>query len=136
MAVNKGFRQNDAEAWIENSEDLGIDRRVNDSIAHNKLDTIAAGLGISNTTTTIINASIALANTEVSQILPVNTKKFSFRSRSKGTIKLAYNVGETSTDYITVTPGNTYSDTNFYNAQTIYFQSTKAGDTLEIVVHV
>jgi len=136
VGLNKGFRQNDAEAWIENTSDGGVDRRVNDQIAHDKLDQIASGLGTSNTTTTNINTIIAIANSEVAQVMPANTKGFTVRSRNKGTLRLAYSAGGTSIAYTTIVPGKTYESNKFYSSLTLYFQSTKAGDILEIEAHV
>lgn len=136
MAISNNFRDRDRDSFKENAIDGGTDRRTCDIVAHDKLDTIATGLGVSNTTPTIFNKSIPIANTEVSQALPANTKRFEFRSRSKARIQLAYSSGDSGTTYISIMPGKTYVDENFYSAQTIYFQSTKAGDTLEIVAFV
>lgn len=134
MSISKNFRQKDAEAWIENSQDGGVDRRVNDQIAHTKLDAIANALGAATTTTTVVvNKAVPIANVEISQALPANTKHFIIKSRLGGKLRLAYNLGETATNYLTIMPGNTFTSTQFYVAQTLYFQSTKAGDTLEIV---
>jgi hypothetical protein len=136
MSISNNFRDKDNAAWKENVTDGGTDRRTCDITTHDKLDTLTEGLGATDTATTILNVAIATSNTEVSQILPANTKKFSFRSRSRGRIQLAYSVGESGSNYITIIPGNVYTDQNFYGAQTIYFQSTKSGDTLELIVHV
>jgi hypothetical protein len=136
MAEPKGGRlDRDLAAYIENTNDGGTDRRVNDQIAHDKLDTIAGGLGVTDTTTTIFNVAIPLANTEVSQALPANTKKFMFKSRSKSTIKFAYTSGASGTTYITLPAGAVYEDDNYYTSLTIYFQSSKMGDTLELIAH-
>jgi len=136
MAVPKGGRHDkDNAAYIVNTNDGGTDRRVNDQIAHDKLDTIASGLGVSNTTPTILNISIPNADTEVSQILPANTKRFIMRSRNKSTIKFSFTSTESGTKFITIPPGATYEDENFYTNLTVYFQSSKMGDTLELIAY-
>jgi len=135
MSISKNLLDRQHNSHIENSIDGGDDRRVNDSIAHAKLDTIASGLGVSNTTPVIYNITIVLADTEQFQTLPVNTKKFIIKSRNKGIIRLGYNVGDTSTSYLEIKPGSSYEDDNYYTNQTIYFRSTKVGDTIEILAY-
>lgn len=137
MAISNNWRDKDAQSWKENATDGGVDRRVCDATAHGKLDQIKDAIsGTTDTSTTIINLTVPIAGAEVSQALPANTKRFSFRSRARGTIKLAYSAGGTATNYITVMPGKTYEKTEFYASQTLYFRSTKAGDVLEIEADV
>lgn len=136
MAISPNFRDRDKQSFKENAIDSGTDRRTCDITTHSKLDLIATGLGVSDTTATTINKAIPFANTEVSQALPASTIKFRFRSRKKARIQLAYSVGDSGILYTTIPPGNVFIDLNFYLAQTIFFQSTKAGDTLEIIAYV
>lgn len=134
MSISKHVKDRDRDAFIVNSQDGGTDRRTNDQIAHQKLDAIANALGAATTTTTVVlNKAVPIANVEISQALPTNTKNFVVRSRLGAKIRLAFNSGETATNYLTIMPGNVYTNTQYYIAQTLYFQSTKAGDTLEIV---
>ena len=88
--------------------------------------------GITSTTTTIFNKSVPVPNTEVSQVLPANTKEFLVKSRLGGTIKLAYSSGDTGVLYLTIPSGTAYSDKNFYAAVTVYLQSSKV-DVVELV---
>lgn len=111
-------------------------RAVCDEIAHGKLDQVIAGLGGSvDTTATIFNVNVISAGNEVAQALPANTKKFLIRSRNKGRLRLAYSLGGTNTSYLTIPTGSSYEDAEFYVSQTLYFQSTKPGDVIEIVAY-
>lgn len=113
------------------------ERAVRDVEAGEKLDAIASALGAStNTSPTIYNVTATLNNTEYSQILPTNSKRFLIKSRNKGKLKLAYTVGGTSTAYITIPLGAVFEDSSFYSEQTIYFQTTQPGDVIEIAVYV
>lgn len=91
--------------------------------------------GATNTTTTILNVSVPLAGTEVSQLLPANTKGFVLRARGKGKLQIAFASGQSGTTFLTVPPGANYKDENFYSSQTLYFQSSKAGETVEIIAY-
>lgn len=138
MAVNLNNPKDMEKANFQQhpSKDANTERFVADETAHGKLDTIAAGLGTSNTTTTTDNISVPLANTEQSYTLPANTKKFIIRARGNSRIQLAYSVGLSGTTFRTVDPGSDFTDTNFYTNQTIYFQLSKAGDVVELVISV
>lgn len=109
---------------------------VDDQTAHQKLDAIIGALGGSvDTTPQIFNIVVASANTEVSQVLPTNTKKFIIRTRNRSELKLAYVSGESSTNYVTIKKGAVFEDANLYLNQTIYFQVDNAGETVEILTY-
>lgn len=111
-------------------------RAVCDEIAHEKLDAIIAGVGGStDTTVTIYNKTVTLANTEDSQVLPSNTKYFTIRSRNKGRLRLAYTSGGTNTSYITLPTGTSFDDPNFYSSIELFFQTSKPGDVIEIIAY-
>lgn len=133
--VSNHVRDRDRDAFISNPIDGGTDRRVQDLVVADKVDNLASALGVTPTTTVIYNKAVPLANTEVSHILPAGVKKFSLRSRLRGTIKLAYTSGDSGILFFTIVPGTTYVDQNLYSSLTIYMQSNKAGDTIEIVAH-
>lgn len=82
----------------------------------------------------ILNVSAPVAATEYSFSLPITTTKYMFKSRSKGTIQYAYTSGASGTTYISVPPGNFEGDERLKltSAITIYFQSNKTSDVLEI----
>lgn len=84
------------------------------------------------TTPTIFNITAAVANTEYSQALPANTKKFILSSRNSAKITFYYSPGATET--LTINPGFGFEDNNFYTAQTIYFKCSKS-DVIEVVAY-
>lgn len=88
-----------------------------------------------NTVPTIFNVITGLANTESSQALPANTKKFIIKARGSTKIQLAYTSGDTGTLYFTIEPGSSYEDDNYYVSKTIYFQCNKATQTIEILTY-
>lgn len=84
-------------------------------------------------TPTIYNVSAPLANTEYSQALNANTKKFTIRCRDIATMRLAYVSGDTATNYITIPHGCTFSDESIDFTGTLYFRTTKAAQVIEIL---
>lgn len=85
------------------------------------------------TTPEVLNVSVTLANTEVSQALPSGCKGFMIRARGNSVLKLSYAVGESLTNYATISPGSVFSDSNFYQSQSIYFNTSKPNEVVEIV---
>ena len=86
------------------------------------------------TTPSIVNQPAILATTEYSYTFPANTKRFSLRTRGNAKIQLAFVPGQSGINFSTVFPGNKYEETNLnLTALTIYFQSSKAGEIVEIV---
>lgn len=83
-------------------------------------------------TRTIANITIAAANTEQSHTFPANTRFYLLRTRNHARLQIADNSGESSTKFITVSPGAVYSS-QVFNAVTtaIYFQSPIAGTIVE-----
>jgi len=112
----------DREAYVDNITDGEIDRRVSDSTAHGKLDQIIAGVGGgTDTTATIYNVTMTSADTEQSQALPANTKEVVIRVRGNSTLKLAFSSGQSGTTYLTVRPGATFHNSEYFVSQTLYF---------------
>lgn len=95
----------------------------------NSVTVVAAG------TPTVVNVGIPLANTEVSYMLPPDTKRFYIQIRdSKTDLKLAYSVGTSGTSYVTVHRGTWYGEEDLdLSSVTLYFQTTAASQTAEIV---
>ena len=87
------------------------------------------------TTPVIANQTITSANTEYSYALPANTKRFKIQNRNEGLIKLSYTSGQSGTNYWTIFPGQQYDGENISNTATLtlYYQSTKAAQLLEVV---
>jgi hypothetical protein len=76
--------------------------------------------------------AVPLANTEVSHTLPASTKRFKIQNRDNGLVKLSYVTGFT-TVYWTIFPGVVFGE-DWINlgSLTLYLQSTKPSQTLEI----
>lgn len=136
-ATSKDSRQTmDRDAYWLDDDNGSVDRAVRDEEAGQKLDAIVSALGGSvDTTPVIYNLNIINQGTEYSQALPANTKAFLVRSRNKGRLRLAYSTGGTNADYVTIPTGSSFKDTNFYTSITVYVQSTKPGDVVEIVAY-
>lgn len=81
----------------------------------------------------IYNVSVPLANTEVSQALSVDTKKFMIRARGSTKMKLAFISGQSGTNYITIPAGCTFSEDSINFNGTLYFQCNDASQTVEIL---
>ncbi len=83
----------------------------------------------------IDNVVVSLANTEVAYLLPVNTKRFLIRNRDTATLKVAFTAGTSGTTFLTVYPGTIYkeSDLQIPSGFYLYFQTTAASQTIEIV---
>lgn len=85
------------------------------------------------TTPTIYNVDVVLANTEVSQLLSDNTKSFLIRVRGVSSLKLAFESGESGTNFITVAAGACYLADGLNYTGNIYFQTTKPSQVVEIL---
>ena len=85
------------------------------------------------TNPTVVNQSVVTANVEESYTFPAGTKRFILRSRSKGNMKVSYTLGDSSVNYMTVYAGNYYEELNIDFGDTIYFQTDKSSDTIEIL---
>jgi len=84
---------------------------------------------------TIANETILLANTEYEYSLPLNTKRFFMQNRDNGLVKVAYEMNESGTQYVTIFPGGVLTELGIKKLDQlkIYFQSTKSNQTLEIM---
>jgi len=84
-------------------------------------------------TPAIYNVSVLLANTEYSQALSSSTKKFLIRVRGQSQLKLAFTAGQSGTNYITIPAGTTLNCDDLSFTGTLYFQSVKASQIVEIL---
>lgn len=74
------------------------------------------------------------ASTEYNYSFPANTKKFSLNARGNAKLQFSYTIGQSGSNFKTVFPGNSYSESNIVvPILTIYFQSNKAGEVVEIL---
>jgi hypothetical protein len=90
------------------------------------------------TTATIYNIALGAADTEQSQALPTNCKKFVIKTRNSAVLRFAYVTGGpdlATGDYITIKSNAVFTDDNLYGSQTIYWESSDTGDTVEIVAY-
>lgn len=85
-----------------------------------------------STTPKIYNVAVATANTETSQTLSVGIKKFTIFVRGLATLKLSFTSGQSGTNYITVPAGSAYHADELKFSGTLYFQTTKDTQTVEI----
>lgn len=89
---------------------------------------VAVGGITPSTTPTITNFSVALANTEVSHALQTNLKRLLVRSRDLYKIQFAFTATESSTKFITIPAGSSYTETDLnLSGKTLYFQLSTAG---------
>jgi len=92
------------------------------------------------TTPSIQNVTILTANIENMIVLPLNTKRFQIRVRdSIAKLQLAYVLGDSSLNYITVPRGCNYSEENLNLttlSRVLYLQSNKNNTIIECVVWV
>lgn len=89
------------------------------------------------TTPAIYNVTMTNADTEYSQALPANTKKFIIQTRDGTEFRLAYVTGKVATPtapWFTVRMNGTYSEDNLTcAAQTLYFGCGDAAKIIEII---
>jgi hypothetical protein len=88
-------------------------------------------------TLVILNTAIALKDTEVSQVLPDNTKRFRISVRgSRAGLRLAYTAGGTATTYRTISRGSIWEshEVDVANGTTLYLLSTADNVVVEIEV--
>lgn len=83
----------------------------------------------------IVNDTIAVANTEQSTALMADTKKFLFINRSRFPVKLAYTATESGTAYQTIPPyGGCAEEIIDPSALvTLYYQAAMTGGRIEII---
>ncbi len=110
--------------------------RVADDDALVALQAILAAVGGSvSVTRTIYNVALGPVNTEQSQVLPANTKGVLIKTRGRAPLKLAFSVGQSGTNYVSVPGRAVYSDDYMSGSLTVYFQSPQTSDVVEIVAY-
>ncbi|MGI2335742.1 MAG: hypothetical protein ACRKGH_03750 [Dehalogenimonas sp.] len=88
------------------------------------------------TTPVIRNVEMTLADTEYSQALGSQVKRFEIKTRDGSAFRLAFQTGKVATPtnpYLTVPANSSYSEDGLNCASTIYFASGDAGKIIEIV---
>ena len=81
----------------------------------------------------IINGVLTIANTEYQVELPLNCHKFSIKTRTFASLKLAYTAGESGTNYITIPSGTSYWEDGIRTNAIFYIQSPTAGIVAEVI---
>ena len=85
------------------------------------------------------NVTLTSANTEYSQVLPLETKKFTLQCRTNYDVRIAFVTDKVATPtapYITLKKGNVYWEDEIatkISGQTIYFASSQSGVIIELI---
>jgi hypothetical protein len=88
---------------------------------------------------TIYNVTLTSANTEYSQALPPNCRRFDIQPQTNVDVRFAFTTGKVATPtapYATMKAGNPYNSGDVYQGgapSTLYFASGTAGTIVEIV---
>ena len=82
----------------------------------------------------IYNVPLTNADTEYSQALSPYARAFMIQCRTFADLKIAFNVGESGTVYISIPGSSSYSfDQPVAGVKTVYIQSPSAGVVVEIL---
>jgi deoxycytidylate deaminase len=86
---------------------------------------------------TVANEELVDAGTEYEVTLSPNTRHFTIHARNGARLQLAFQSGESSTNYITIWPGSTYSSpiTESGAFASVYVQASKATTTIEVTTY-
>ena len=87
------------------------------------------------TTPAIYNVTMTLADTEYSQALPAQTKKFTIHTRDGTAFRLAYVTGKVAAPtepYFTIPTNGIKSEDYLTTSVTLYFACAAAGKIVEI----
>jgi hypothetical protein len=98
---------------------------------------IFPGISISGgNTPSIQNVVATTAGTEYTLVLPTGTRRFTIRSRTFGTLKIGLNSGDTATNFISVSLGSVYAESDLLTLAniTLYVASSKSSDTIEAII--
>lgn len=84
--------------------------------------------------TKVTNLVLTTANTEYPHSLTDKVKQLMLRNRDSCSTKVAFNVGESGTTFVTVSTGAVLTLTDLdFSSKTLYIQSTKNGSIIEIL---
>ncbi len=82
---------------------------------------------------TIFNVTTGASFVEVSQALGSNVRRFTIKNRDNGILQLAFVATESGTLFKTIPVNAEYSEDNLNSTLTLFFQSNKAAQNVEIV---
>jgi hypothetical protein len=107
-----------------------------DDLAINPDGSINVNFAASNAANpTIMNVLAPVANTEVSFQLPVLAKRFLIKTRTSASFKMSFQVGGTTTNYISLSSGSVYNEDGVVlsGPLDIYASTGKSGETIEVL---
>lgn len=84
-------------------------------------------------TPTIANLSVPTSGIEQSYSLPANTREFILKARGLSTVQFAYNSGDSGSQFVSLPPGCIFTENDLPSSVTIYYQTTKSGETVEVL---
>lgn len=94
---------------------------------------LVAAILYRSTTPVVYNVTMTSADTEYSQTLPAQTKKFTLKCRGEYDIKFCFTAEASGTTYLTIPSGQCYWDDLIRDASlTLYFQCATAAQVAEI----
>src|SRR5258706_561978 len=85
------------------------------------------------TTPTIYNISVVLANTEYSQALNPSVKFFTIRTRGIARLQIAFDPGDSGTNYLTIPAGAALTQDSLNFSGTLYLQANQPGQVVEVL---
>lgn len=77
--------------------------------------------------------SIPEANTEYEYTMYPGVKRFTLKAREKVMLKIAFELGESNTNYLSLFPGDIWNEEEVYGDVTLFIQSPIANSTVEIL---
>lgn len=84
--------------------------------------------------TPVVNShNIVNAATEYALALPVGTKSFILRARKTSRLRLAFNPGETNTNWVTIPLGGYWIESKRLSGSSVYIQSNIANNIIEVI---
>lgn len=83
----------------------------------------------------IQNISAPLANIEYNYTLPANCSGYFLKPRKISKSKLAFSVGETSTNYFSIGLGGYFEEKSSVGSITLYFSSDVANNIFELMIY-
>lgn len=101
--------------------------------ADGSINTVSAAVSAKNPF--IENFTATLSGTEYSFSFPAGTKRFALKPRTPCRMQLAFNTGETNSQYISILPGKFYEEisVNIDTGLDVFFEVSKPGIVIEIV---
>lgn len=107
-------------------------KAIRTTIVQNAGETLNVSVNPS-ATPKIYNLSAPTSNVEVSQALSTDTKQLLIRVRGNAKLQLAFNVGESGTNYLTIPAGASLTLTELKTSATLYLQTDKNSQIIEIL---